>query len=138
MTTIYFYEKPGCVNNTRQKKLLTDAGHLLVVYNLLQHPWSEQQDKLLRFFGQLPVADWFNRSAPAIKNGEVIPEKLTASEAISLMIANPLLIRRPLMEIDGNCFCGFEPELLGNWLDVKQEAKGVETCPRLHTQDCNP
>ena len=35
MATITFYEKPGCINNTRQKKLLEAAGHQVVAKNLL-------------------------------------------------------------------------------------------------------
>jgi hypothetical protein len=27
MATVHFYEKPGCINNTRQKKILAAAGH---------------------------------------------------------------------------------------------------------------
>ena len=138
MSTIYFYEKPGCVNNTRQKTLLREAGHLLIVYNLLQHPWTEQPEKLRSFFSSLSVSEWFNRSAPAIKNGEVIPEKLSADEAISLMLDHPILIRRPLLEIDGKRFCGFDPQQLSQWLSFPQAIQDMESCPRLHSQDCSP
>ena len=97
MATIHFYEKPGCINNTRQKQLLSKAGHLLVVYDLLAQPWAENREKLRSFFGDMPVADWFNRSAPAIKNGEIDPESVSEQQAIDLMAANPLLSRRPLL-----------------------------------------
>lgn len=137
MSTVYFYEKPGCINNTRQKALFSEAGHLLIVYNLLQHPWPDQPDKLRSFFSSLPVAEWFNRSAPAVKNGEVVPEKLSANEAITLMIANPILIRRPLLEIDGKRFCGFDPLQLSEWLTFQKSIKDLESCPRLHGQDCS-
>ncbi|PJC70634.1 MAG: arsenate reductase family protein, partial [Zetaproteobacteria bacterium CG_4_8_14_3_um_filter_59_5] len=40
MALITFYEKPGCINNTRQKKLLKQAGHRLVEMNLLSEPWT--------------------------------------------------------------------------------------------------
>jgi hypothetical protein len=35
MATITFYEKPGCINNTRQKKLIAAAGHQVIAKNLL-------------------------------------------------------------------------------------------------------
>ena len=136
MATIHFYEKPGCINNTRQKQLLSKAGHLLVVYDLLQEPWASNREKLRSFFKDMPVADWFNRSAPAIKNGEIIPETLSEHQALELMVANPILIRRPLMEANGHRCSGFNAESIQAWLDLTPEvaAQDLETCPRQHDQ----
>jgi nitrogenase-associated protein len=74
MATVIFYEKPGCVNNTKQKTLLKAAGHTVNARNLLTEAWTA--DRLQQFFGQLPVVEWFNRTAPLIKSGEVIPDRL--------------------------------------------------------------
>ena len=49
MATVTFYEKPGCINNTRQKKLLAAAGHQVVAKNLLTEVW--QAERLRAFFG---------------------------------------------------------------------------------------
>lgn len=68
MATLTFYEKPGCQGNARQKALLRAAGHQLNVRNLLTEPWTPE--RLRQFFGALPVAQWFNRNAPAVKSGE--------------------------------------------------------------------
>ena len=35
MTTLIFYEKPGCSNNARQKRLLLEAGHETITFALL-------------------------------------------------------------------------------------------------------
>jgi len=72
MARIVFYEKPGCGNNTKQKALLAAAGHEVVARNLLAEPWTHE--RLLEFFGKRPVADWFNRAAPRVKDGEIVPE----------------------------------------------------------------
>ncbi|OAI10401.1 nitrogenase-associated protein [Methylomonas koyamae] len=132
MATVHFYEKPGCLNNTRQKQLLSAAGHLLVVYDLLQQPWAKQQAKLRSFFGDKPVAEWFNRSAPAIKQGLIDPETLDEDQAIALMVEQPLLIRRPLMEADQRRVSGFDENEIDAWLGLKlpANAKDLETCPR--------
>lgn len=124
------------MNNTRQKALLAEAGHLLIVYNLLQQPWVEQQDKLFSFFGNTPVNDWFNRSAPAIKNGGVIPERLNEKQALELMVNDPLLIRRPLLEIEGKRFIGFDTAVLSPWLNASSVPSNIENCPRSHSKDC--
>lgn len=132
MATVHFYEKPGCLNNTRQKQLLSAAGHLLVVYDLLQQPWAKQPAKLRSFFGDKPVAAWFNRSAPAIKQGLIDPETLDEDQAIALMVEQPLLIRRPLMEADQRRVSGFDENEVDAWLGLKlpANAKDLETCPR--------
>jgi nitrogenase-associated protein len=134
MATVTFYEKPGCVNNTRQKKLLTDAGHQVVAKNLLIENWTTVS--LRAFFGQLAVRDWFNYSAPAIKHGEIDPENQSEQEALALMVENPLLIRRPLMQVGTTLMAGFDQQAVDNWIGLqKNEAPSdLETCPRTLEQ----
>jgi nitrogenase-associated protein len=107
MAHITFYEKPGCGGNARQKSLLEAAGHTLDVRNLLSTAWTTE--RLRDFLSPWPVADWFNRAAPRVKSGEVVPEQLDAQAALALLLAEPLLIRRPLMEADGQRLVGFDP-----------------------------
>ncbi len=137
MITVHFYEKPGCINNTRQKKRLTDAGCLLVIYDILQQPWAKDKARLRSFFADLPVAQWFNYSAPAIKNGDLIPERLSEAEAIERMVADPLLIRRPLLEVNGQRRAGFDPQQIGLWLGLPLAEAGadLESCPQLERRD---
>jgi nitrogenase-associated protein len=134
MAIVYFYEKPGCINNTRQKKLLTAAGHQVVALNLLTEPW--QKDRLRTFFGDLAVRDWFNYSAPALKYGELEPDKLTEQQAIALMLDNPLLIRRPLMQVGDSVMAGFDQQAVEDWIGLTEiEAhQDLESCPRSLSQ----
>jgi len=141
MTAVHFYEKPGCINNSRQKKLLVDSGYALIVHDLLQEPWRDQPEKLRSFFGDRPVKDWFNPSAPAIKSGEIKPEQLSAGQAIELMLAAPILIRRPLLEVNGRRFSGFDTLQLQGLLnlDANNPATDLETCPKQpDAQACKP
>lgn len=128
MTTITFYEKPGCGNNTKQKALLAAAGHEVIARNLLTEPWTEE--RLLAFFGERPVAEWFNRAAPRVKSGEIVPDQLDANTALRLMLQDPLLIRRPLIEADGRKEIGFDQNLIHDWLGLKIGGSDLETCPR--------
>jgi len=130
MAKVIFYEKPGCGNNTRQKALLAAAGHEVDARNLLTEPWTETA--LLSFFGDRPVADWFNRAAPRVKSGEVTPEAIDAGTALSMMQQEPLLIRRPLIESGGRRECGFDQELIHAWLGLTPTGSDLESCPRSH------
>lgn len=116
MATIVFYEKPGCANNARQKHLLQQAGHQLIVRNLLETRW--QPHELRAFFGKRPVSEWFNRAAPRVRSGEVVPESLDESQALALMLEDPLLIRRPLLEVGLRRGAGFDPARFPDWLGV--------------------
>lgn len=129
MATITFYEKPGCKGNLRQKTLLAAAGHTVQAKNLKSEPWTA--DRLLAFLGQLPVADWFNRAAPAVKAGEIVPENLGFEDALHLLLDNPLLIRRPLMEIGDQRMVGFDLAAVDAWVglkDVELPAGNIEAC----------
>lgn len=118
MTHVLFFEKPGCSNNTRQKGWLAAAGHEVEAISLLAHPWTQQE--LLSFFGALPVAEWFNRAAPRIKSGEVVPEALDAAAALRLLLAEPLLIRRPLLQVGERRQVGFDVATIHAWLGLPE------------------
>jgi nitrogenase-associated protein len=129
MATITFYEKPGCKGNLRQKSLLAAAGHTVQAKNLKTEAWTA--DRLLAFLGQLPVADWFNRAAPAVKAGEIVPENLGFEDALHLLLANPLLIRRPLMEIGEERMVGFDTAAVDAWVglnNVELPEGNIEAC----------
>ena len=87
MATVIFYEKPGCIGNARQKRLLTDAGHAVEARNLLAEPWTAES--LRPFFGDRPVTDWFNKAAPAVKSGEINPPSFDEETALTMLIATP-------------------------------------------------
>lgn len=117
MAVVTFYEKPGCKGNLRQKTLLAAAGHTVVAKSLKTEPWTA--DRLLQFIGVLPVADWFNRAAPAVKAGEIVPENLGFEDALHILLSNPLLIRRPLMEVGDTRLVGFDVKTVDRWIGLK-------------------
>ncbi|MCX8086632.1 MAG: hypothetical protein N3C63_06955 [Rhodocyclaceae bacterium] len=116
MAHVIFYEKPGCSGNARQKALLEAAGHTVIARDLLTTPWTRLE--LLSFFAGLPVAEWFNRNAPAVKNGEIVPEECDEATALALLQRHPLLIRRPLLEVEGERRAGFDPAAIDAWIGL--------------------
>ena len=138
MARVVFYEKPGCGGNARQKAALRQSGHDLDVRDLLSTPWTA--DGLRAFFGDRPVREWFNAASPRVKSGAVKPEDLVAESALALMLADPLLIRRPLIEVDGRREVGFDAAAIDAWIGLKPAAVPVgEGCLRSEsagTQAC--
>lgn len=132
MATVLFYQKPGCGTNARQIRALEGAGHRVIARSLLTEPWTASE--LRSFFGETPITSWFNPAAPQIKSGEVKPGEIDAAGAIALMLRNPLLIRRPLIEADGERCAGFDREpvasLLGGTRNDIQGCTRPEAMPR--------
>lgn len=117
MATVIFYEKPGCINNTKQKALLSAAGHQVEAHNLLKTAWTPET--LRPFFGSRPVAEWFNVTAPRIKSGEIAPAQVDVATALALMIEDPLLIRRPLMQVEDRREVGFDRDQVEAWIGLE-------------------
>ena len=132
MATITFYEKPGCKGNARQRAILEASGHKVEPLNLLAQPWTPET--LAPFFEGLPVAAWFNPSAPRVAKGEILPETLSAPAALALLTAEPMLIRRPLMESAGRRMAGWEPERVDGWLGLADGLEPAVCCGR-HNHD---
>ena len=112
MIPIIFYEKPGCINNTKQKVKLKEFGFNVICTNLLETNFSKNQ--LLSFFDGREIKECINKNAPAIKNSELDIENLSDENILELMISNPILIKRPLITVGSNKFCGFDINKLLN------------------------
>lgn len=128
MAVVEFYEKPGCSGNARQKALLEASGHTVVARNILTTTWTRMQ--LLAFLKLLPIPQWFNRNAPMIKRGEISPDVFDESDVatiLSLLQANPLLIRRPLLEVDGECRAGFDVAEIHAWIGLSAAVDSDES-----------
>jgi len=129
MTQLIFYEKPGCVGNNRQKALLRAQGIVFEVKDLLTTPWTVES--LRPFFGNKPVAQWFNDSAPKVKSGEIDIHTLSETQALKMMLQEPLLIRRPLLDLDKKKQSGFTAGIVLDALGVVLEAeKDLQSCPK--------
>jgi nitrogenase-associated protein len=134
MTVIHFYEKSGCAGNRKQKALLEAAGHEVRATDLRDVCWS--RDRLLLFLKGLPVSAWFNRTAPAVKDGSIVPEVLSENQALPLLQENPLLIRRPLMEANGVRMVGFDAKAVDAWIGLGADipSGNLEACAH-HAHD---
>ena len=128
MARVTFYEKPGCGTNRKQKALLAEAGHEVIARDLLSEPWTAE--RLRGFFGATPVATWLNPAAPRVKSREIDPAQIDALSALSAMLADPLLIRRPLIEAEGQFCAGFDREPVLSLLRRVEAPADAQGCSR--------
>lgn len=130
MAKVIFWEKPGCKGNAKQKEILLASGHELDVRNLLTEAWTEET--LAMFFGKRPVAEWFNPTNPQVKSGEIVPGQVKAEDALRMMVAEPLLIVRPLMQVGNERLAGFQVDQVHNWIGLQLDSVGErdpQNCP---------
>jgi len=136
---IVFWEKPGCMGNARQRALLVQGGHHVVAHSLPGSVWS--REGLLDWLGELPVPDWFNRGARRIREGEIDPDRVEREAALAILAADPILLRRPLVEVAGVRMVGFDLDriesLAGPLPDTERirmvRAEDLTECPGKST-----
>lgn len=122
-----FFEKSGCGGNARQKELLKKHNITFEVRDLLNTKWSYED--LVGYFDGLEIVDMFNSFAPQVRDREIDITKLSKDEAINLMIKNPILIKRPLMQINGTKICGFDIDKINQLLKSNiQTDKKINNC----------
>ncbi len=138
MSHVVFFEKPGCLTNAKQKAALRALGHELQVRDLLAEPWTAE--RLRGFFGDLPMADWVNPTAPRLRAGEIDIAVLDEDHLLAAMLDDPLLIRRPLIETGAGRQCGFDDGPLLRALGVLPDAEvDIQACSRARSHvDTDP
>ncbi len=128
MSNLIFYEKQGCMGNKGQKDMLTAQGHRFEVRDILTEAWTKE--RLRAFFGDKPVPAWFNMTAPQVKDGRLEVEKLSEQKALNLMVIEPILIKRPLLELGELRQSGFSAGPVLNYLEVTLEGNlNLADCP---------
>ena len=135
MAKITFFEKTGCINNTKQKKILERGGHELECLSILEYPWTTRE--LLPFVNGKEVHEIMNFTAPEIKDGTIDPEKLSFDEAVNLMVKKPILIKRPLIIVENTFIQGFTAPELQPFISHWDGTEDVITCPNLNTVNCD-
>lgn len=69
---------------------------------------------------------------PKVKAGEIVPTDVSKEEALNMMVAEPLLIVRPLMQVNGERLAGFDVETVHNWIGLNIDTVGErdpKNCP---------
>ena len=114
----YFTPSLGVLPEKSRSKILQSrpCGE---VRSILDHPWTA--DELLSYFGDLPVSQWFNPNSPRVKAREVTPDDYDGPYALSAMLHDRLLIRRPLLQAGASKKCGFDLEEIHSWLGVASQ-----------------
>ena len=88
------------------------------------------------FFEGLSTKEMINPFAPQLTNNSFDLNSYTKEELIERMIKEPILIKRPLLEVGEVKLCGFDIETLNSLLNIKMPIpKDINAC--LSSDECN-
>ena len=135
MAHIIFYTKKGCKGGIKQKSLLVESGHTVEERSLLDTKWTPEI--LKSYLGKLSVEEWYNKNAPQVKAGVVVPGNLSAEDTLELLCQNPILIKRPLMEINGELIAGFDVNYINELIGLKNiPIEDLTSCQHSKNEPC--
>lgn len=72
------------------------------------------------------------------KTGFLDPNRIASEEALTMMVAEPLLIGRPLMQVGAERQAGFDVAAVHRWIGLRQDVVGSEDpqyCPCVKSED---
>jgi len=99
--------------------VLEDCGFSLNVYSIFEISWIVSHR--IFFFDGDPVHTWFDYSAPSIDRSVV-----SSRDALAYMVADPLLIKCPLIHFNGEYCASFEMDLVKRMITLaKKLSPGV-------------
>ncbi len=107
---VTIYHNPRCSKSRQTLALIQDRGiEPQVVEYLKDAPDAETLDRLLKALQKEP-RDLMRRQEAVYKELNLSDPKLSRDALIAAMVANPILIERPIVTKDGKAALGRPPE----------------------------
>ncbi|MBM3564530.1 MAG: arsenate reductase (glutaredoxin) [Alphaproteobacteria bacterium] len=106
--TVTIYHNPRCTKCRLTLDLLEKKGLKPRVIEYLETPPSAAE--LKRILGLLKMKPAQLLRAKEAKEAGIDPDKLTDAQLIAKMVANPIVIQRPIVVADGKARIGRPPE----------------------------
>ena len=110
MKELTVYEKPTCTTCRKVSKILVDKGIDFEKVNYFIKPFSKTKLKsLLKKMNMMP-SEILRKNEKVYKNLDIKNKNYSEEEILDLMIKNPDLIQRPILEFGDKVILGRPPE----------------------------
>lgn len=110
MNKLTVYEKPTCTTCRKVSKVLTDAGISFEKVNYYIEPFSKKKLKVLLSKMNMEPSELLRKNDEAFKKLKSKIEKLSEDEILTLMVENPDLVQRPIVEFGEKAILARPPE----------------------------
>lgn len=109
MTTLRMYGIPNCDTIKKAKTWLTDQGVEFDFHNYKKDGISE--DKIRQWLKAVSWEELLNRRGTTWRKlDDSVKDNIDEQSAIQLMIEQPSIIKRPVLETDKKVLVGFKPD----------------------------
>jgi arsenate reductase len=121
--TITIYGIRNCDTMKKARAWLDKSG---VAYDFHDYKTAGiARDRLKRWSDALGWEVLLNRSGTTFRKlPEADREGLDETRALALMLAQPSMIKRPVLDLGGKLVVGFKPEIYENEVKARQPARG--------------
>ena len=108
--SITLYHNPRCSKSRATLQLLQSNGHEPTIVEYLTTPPTEQE--LAQIIAMLGIGprDLMRKNEEAFKSNALDDPELSDEQLIAAMVANPILIERPVVVTNGRAAIGRPPE----------------------------
>jgi len=108
--TLRIYHNPRCSKSRQTLALLRDNGHEPeIIEYLATPPTADELTKILSQLGMRP-RDLMRKGEAVYKELKLADDALTDEQLIDAMVANPILIERPIVSTGNKAAVGRPPE----------------------------
>ncbi len=110
MEQITVYEKPTCTTCRKVSKILIDKGVDFDKVNYYIEPFSKSKLKSLLKKMNIKPEELLRKNENAYKELDIKNKKYSGEEILNLMINNPDLVQRPIVEMGDKAVLARPPE----------------------------
>ena len=108
--SVRIYHNPRCSKSRATLALLEENGHAPVVVEYLKTPPTEDELRQVLAALGLGPRDVMRTGEAAYKDNNLADESLSDDQLIAAMVADPILIERPIVVSGGKAKIGRPPE----------------------------
>lgn len=110
MSKIIVYEKPTCMTCRKVSKILFEQGVDFEKVNYYIEPFTKSKLKDLLIKMKMKPSELLRKNDAAYKKLKSEIEKLTEDEILDIMVINPDLVQRPIVEKGNKAILARPPE----------------------------
>lgn len=110
MKKLIVYEKPTCTTCRKVAKILIEKGIGFEKVNYYIEPFSKSKLKSLLKKMNIKPSDMLRKNEKAYKDLDIKNKKYSEEEILNLMVENPDLVQRPILEMGDKVTLGRPPE----------------------------
>jgi arsenate reductase len=116
MSEIIIYQKPTCSTCRTVIKLVEESGHSFTTVNYYEKPFSKSKLKGLLKKAGLKSSDVIRKKEDIYKRLNLAQSQFTDDELLDIMIKQPDLIQRPLVQKGDQVILARPPETVNQLL----------------------